>query len=145
MRFKFSLKNSKIFLRFVWLRCSGLFRWCYVGVSLVFLGVPLVLRGVLSLFRGVSLFRRCPVFRCSVFRRSWFYSMLFNNRLAINNIRKFMISHTTRVSCIVKQTYSNQNYTVMQIFKICFWYHLSSIQRYPINLEAKWIKIKWSS
>ena len=98
VRFKFSLKNSKIFLRFVWLRCSGLFRWCYVGVSLVFLGVPLVLRGVLSLFRGVSLFRRCPVFRCSVFRRSWFYSMLFNNRLAINNIRKFMISHTTRVS-----------------------------------------------
>ena len=44
-----------------------MFRWCYVGVSLLFQGVLLVFWGcfvVLALFRGVKLFRRCSVFCC---------------------------------------------------------------------------------
>ena len=67
-RFKFSLKNSTIFLRFVWFCCSGVFRWCYVVVPLVFLGVLLV-------FWGLPLFCQCSIFRYSVFQRSWFYSI----------------------------------------------------------------------
>ena len=70
MSFKFSLKNTTIVLRFVWLRCSGVFHSCYVGIPLVFCGVPLVFRVMFSCSATVS---GCsavpPVFRVPAFRR----------------------------------------------------------------------------
>ena len=58
-RFKFSLKNTTIFLHFVWFCCSRVFHWCYIVVLLVFRGVPLV-------FQDVPLFCHCSeVFCCS--------------------------------------------------------------------------------
>ena len=67
MRFKFSSKNTAIFFRFVLFRYSGVFRWCYVVVPLVFRGVPLVFQGVLlfSTFPGCSAV--LPVFRVLLF------------------------------------------------------------------------------
>ena len=59
LKWGFFFKITTIVLCFVWFRCPGVIRWCYVGVLLVFRGVPLV-------FWGVPLFSHCSgVFRCS--------------------------------------------------------------------------------
>ena len=50
---------NAIVLHHVRFRCSGVFRWCYIGAPLVFRGFPLLFGSIL-LFRHYS-----GVFRCS--------------------------------------------------------------------------------
>ena len=55
---------NAIVLRRVRFRCSGVFRWCYVGIPGCSAGVP-EYSVVSPLFRGVPLFRRCSIVPCS--------------------------------------------------------------------------------
>ena len=88
MRFKFSLKNSTIFLRFIWFLCSGVFRWCYVVAPLVFRGVQLV-------FWGVPLFHHCS----GVFHRSTGVPCFV---VPCSGVPGFIVCHTFEEYCVWK-------------------------------------------
>ena len=76
LRFKFFLKNTTIVLRILWVRCSGVFYWCYVGIPLVLWSVLLVFRVIFSCSAtvlGCSAAQpgfQVPLFRVPVFQLS---------------------------------------------------------------------------